>query len=162
MNFETFYANLYRQFLQADATLAAVDDLPIVCPQDGAAATAQMISVIAAEQEETKHPMLLSLLILVRLQVPIYIAPDTDNPDGAGIDPAITAAWRDAMFARLRDKDAFKAFLLALPEEERTGGEIMMRLPPQSWVRDDDPKEHTTTWETQTTLKVNISPEDEE
>lgn len=170
---EQYFADLYRGYLSrtpaeladlteedpftltSGASWPANADVPRLCPHDDAEATVPCIAITATE-EETKHPQIMDLTVFIRVHCAATVDDGGPDPHGTPMDTA--QAWVQAISEALYAQETFRAHLLTLTQEQRTGGEIKIR-----WLKNGVAHEHnkdnrTHTWEIQVTHKVNCGP----
>lgn len=182
---EQYFADLYRNYLSLDeegiealevepafefsdgATWPTNEEVPRICPHDDGESALPMIAIVANE-EKTKHPYLLQAEVFVRLQIQSQLKDGEPVPDGEEdpVDRAGTATetaqkWMQAISEMIYSTALFRAFLLSLSQAERTGGEIMLRLPDNGVAHVHDAANRTHTWELRIDHKVDVSPPDE-
>ena len=179
---EQFYAELYRGYLSltlvqlnalhaftltTGAQWPANADVKRLCPHDDAPSTVPCIAIVATESP-TKHPLLLSMDVFVRLQIQSQLKDGDPVPEGEEdpVDRAGTAmpdaqAWLQAINEALLATETFRAHLLTLSQAERTGGEMMLRMVDSGIPHVQDPSNRTHTWEIKIAHKVDVYPADD-
>lgn len=165
---EETYAKIYAGYLSQDLAASMTADhnavwppvatVPRIIPSDEAAAQIPSLSIYCVE-EPGPHPLIAKIELIVQLKVQYREQPDEET-DPRGTELALARQWFTAIEIAIKDDDAFAAYVLSLPENQRTGGCIMERFWDNSIRQETTAAERTHTMELRITNMVDTSPED--
>lgn len=171
---EQAYADLYRAYLSLDHTAIvtalggawpSLEEAVRICPHDDTELTHPCIAIVAIERP-SRHPLLMEMSLFVRLQIATRIAGDEEDEDRAGTPTELAQSWVKGINNVLRydgEEDgmiSLRQYILSLPEEDRTEGEMLLRNFANGIECDVDSEDRTSTWEIRIDHKVNMSPPD--
>lgn len=165
---EETYAGIYKGYLSQDLATSMDDDhdavwppvatVPRTIPSDEVAAQIPSIAIYCVE-EPGHHPQIAKVELIVHLKVQYREKPN-EEADPRGTDLALARQWFTALEIAIKDDEAFAAYVLSLPENQRTGGCIMERFWDNSIRQETNAAERSHTMELRITNMVDTSPED--
>jgi hypothetical protein len=153
--------NYYRTYL-TEALDGAVALLPIICAHDRLPAMLPMISIAFGEDEGGDDD--LSRCIQRKVFVRLAIQSRTEeeeatDPGGTSINDAL--AWLRDLQTTLQDDEAFRTHLLSLPEEDRTGAEMITRDVSPKVDHSIEDESNAEVWTITINHWLNLTPDDE-
>lgn len=164
---EETYTGIYRTYLSQDLAASMLADyeavwppatVPRLVPSDETTDQAPSIAIYATE-EPGKHPLLAQVTIYIQIKIRTRYVPEGET-DPSGDDTATAKQWLTALEIALKDDAALQAFIIALPDEQKTGGNTLVRQFDNSIRHEVNAADHLQIWEIRITHQVDLSPED--